>query len=861
MLIDPIYDPIPPLENNKILTNDGRLLKWTDTPTLADLILTDWQYGSPTYESLHDWMSIAQSSGLISGGVISDATGGNINVAAGCGIAKTADTEISPNVFVDFAARSGIAIASGSRHTVYVDYDASPQVLVTTTPGSTIDHTTKFAIGSVFYDGAHMHILNEAGTRTYNLARRAHHRARQLRGFERASGLVITDEATLHFSISSGVIYAGLNQIDITGIDTSDTDTFAAWYYDGDLGGGADWVETTGNTQLDAVQYNAVATGLANLTSKRYGVHWIFMDVDSHCNVLYGQGNYTLTQAQNATLPASLPPLLSQFAILVARVIVQEGETEIIELATAFETVFALTSPTDHGELTGLTGQGVGGGADDHGLGSNDSPIFDSLALGGDPSIISSANEIIIAPSGDEDDYLEFSTTDNIPIIKRIGGRVLFLESDDPDFIDLVLYKDGSNLLNLTWSAAESIIGSTAPISLQSSNNQIDYIQLTTVDNVPIIGTVGDCDLKITSSSGEIDFDDENLTTTSTITAEQLTSTDDITMQGHLLTMGDAGADTDSVLSFLGLANSDSISYDPAQDRFLFGTGETEIRAGGMQIKNAGIHIPGDVFFIEWSAGSDKVLFTQVAGPVDTVSPAQGDVIDVGYDDGSTTDSFRTYYASTSFVVGNTTLSQGLLTDTSGVFQIGGTLTVGEIKTGVSGVTINSGGVDGHIYFTTTGDDGDLQYDFSKDRLIWNNKQFQILGDGTTAQFIAGNVVAFEKLDANTHFGFMPLGGLVDGFRFFEGSVEGRNRPVRLYGYPTGDALQYGQLQIVAGAGANTKFQITAQSGEIDFDNENLTSSGIMDAGSYKVGGVAGIDFNGAVTNITVVKGIVTSAS
>lgn len=37
----------------------------------------------------------------------------------------------------------------------------------------------------------------------------------------------------------------------------------------------------------------------------------------------------------------------------------------------------------DHGLLLGLAGQGVGGGADDHGLGSNDSPTFAGLNLTG----------------------------------------------------------------------------------------------------------------------------------------------------------------------------------------------------------------------------------------------------------------------------------------------------------------------------------------------------------------------------------------------------------------------------------------------------------------------------------------------
>lgn len=42
-----------------------------------------------------------------------------------------------------------------------------------------------------------------------------------------------------------------------------------------------------------------------------------------------------------------------------------------------------LPSVPDHGVLPGLAGQGVGGGADDHGLGSDDSPTFAGLTVTG----------------------------------------------------------------------------------------------------------------------------------------------------------------------------------------------------------------------------------------------------------------------------------------------------------------------------------------------------------------------------------------------------------------------------------------------------------------------------------------------
>jgi len=156
-----------------------------------------------------------------------------------------------------------------------------------------------------------------------------------------------------------------------------------------------------------------------------------------------------------------------------------------------------------------------------------------SLSFSGNPSIISSANTIQIKPSGDTDDYLEFSTIGEVPFIKRIGGTSIILESDSTDWVSYELKEDISNYAGLVWSktggsvfpASEAALYATGPIDLMPNLGTNGYIQLTTVSNVPTIGTVGACDLKITSSSGTINFDNENLTTTGSITSDTLTIT------------------------------------------------------------------------------------------------------------------------------------------------------------------------------------------------------------------------------------------------------------------------------------------------------------------------------------------------
>ncbi len=71
----------------------------------------------------------------------------------------------------------------------------------------------------------------------------------------------------------------------------------------------------------------------------------------------------------------------------------------------------------------------------------------------------------------------------------------------------------------LAFGGNPSIFSSAYEIQIKPSGDLSDYFFFTTVDNVPTIGTVGSCNLKITSSSGIIDFDDENLSTLGSITA------------------------------------------------------------------------------------------------------------------------------------------------------------------------------------------------------------------------------------------------------------------------------------------------------------------------------------------------------
>jgi len=100
-----------------------------------------------------------------------------------------------------------------------------------------------------------------------------------------------------------------------------------------------------------------------------------------------------------------------------------------------------------------------------------------------------------------------------------------------PD-LNYIIVGDGTNwtstisptFLNLALSANPSIISSAYVIQIKPSGDADDFLEIITESGIPVISTVGNCDLKIKSSSGEIDFDNENLTTLGNLKAANLLS-------------------------------------------------------------------------------------------------------------------------------------------------------------------------------------------------------------------------------------------------------------------------------------------------------------------------------------------------
>ena len=346
-------------------------------PDTADRIRVSRLHGA-TFDNVQDYINFFGDRVIITGGQITATlpADGTVAVAPCTAWCKESDLDIAVGVFFDFAGVGNIALTDLTANILYLDYNAgTPQVVLTASPltyGFQQDH---ILLGAVFRDGNVTHIINadRLGIQGDNRS----HMMRVEEGASRTSGMVTLAAGVRNLTITAGVLHLGLNRITTPARDTTPAggDTFDYWYYDGSLPAPA-WVAVP-STQISNAQYNDVALGLVNFTPNRYGVHWVFMDFDGHLQVVYGQGDYTASQAENADVPAPLPNIVLGFSVIVAKIICQQGAAVLtITYPWTFPFISALAN--NHSLLANLL-------VDDH-------PQYIRHALA------TAANDFLVAP-------------------------------------------------------------------------------------------------------------------------------------------------------------------------------------------------------------------------------------------------------------------------------------------------------------------------------------------------------------------------------------------------------------------------------------------------------------------------------
>ncbi len=304
--------------------------------------------GIPSYLTLSDFIDVTQSAGKITGGIIVANPNGSINISAGSGFIKTTNSPIGSTLLFDWDASNDITVPDNDLSYVGINYNSGSPVVFTETT-KTANGRTKFYLGKVYREGANTNVLN-AGQNVAETQKSVQSRLNSVFGeVVRASGLLVSEVDTRTISITSGSMFAGLTSFTISAINTNESDTFEYYYYDG-----ASWIKTD-ETEINNTHYNDISSGLVELTSNRYGVHWVYMDNSGKALVVYGQGDYTLSEAEELQPPSLLPTHITAFSELIAKIIIQEGASSIYRIESAFDIAFNPAIVTEHGELAGLT--------------------------------------------------------------------------------------------------------------------------------------------------------------------------------------------------------------------------------------------------------------------------------------------------------------------------------------------------------------------------------------------------------------------------------------------------------------------------------------------------------------------------
>jgi hypothetical protein len=317
-------------------------------PSLISEILIN-NANSATFNTVEDLIDTNFSNGVINGGLlITDGGGGTVDVTGGSVMIRSTDSEIGTLFSVDVVAVTGLPLTDDITNFVFVDWNAgAPVISASFIP---LNPNTSTLIGFVTRVGPDVHITN-ANTPTAQFNQTATKRFAMVDGLTRQAGSVISESGVRNIAVTSGIWWLAFNEISLVALDTSVADDYIYYYGDG-VGG---HTKIIASTQIDNTQYDDGSGTLATLINNRYGVHWVYQETDGALAVVYGTGNYLLSEADAASPPLDIPPQLTNFhAALIGKIIIKKNDATFTEIQNPFAESFGTTSIQTHLDLADI---------------------------------------------------------------------------------------------------------------------------------------------------------------------------------------------------------------------------------------------------------------------------------------------------------------------------------------------------------------------------------------------------------------------------------------------------------------------------------------------------------------------------
>jgi hypothetical protein len=190
------------------------------------------------------------------------------------------------------------------------------------------------------------------------LANKLSHRFVKTERFKiQPGGLVLNEQATRLINITGGYVWFGGCYTTLQTVNSGVSGEYIAFYYH--VGGV--WTRTTG-TQYNNTQYDD-GTNLQTLLPNKYTVNWVYrgfsedpINIVNRPVVVLGMGNYTLAEAISSNPPPNLPPVMSNFTMLVGRIIVKKDSNTSAQIDTLESDNLGFSSITIHNGLSELQG-------------------------------------------------------------------------------------------------------------------------------------------------------------------------------------------------------------------------------------------------------------------------------------------------------------------------------------------------------------------------------------------------------------------------------------------------------------------------------------------------------------------------
>ena len=303
--------------------------------------------------AIHQLDADANAVGALSSTTITDNGNGTINASAIEVFIYAASGWQGNYMRRTVPAAGPFTLTDQSQNFLYVTYNGGSPIFQITASATTVNSSNNILCATMWRDGTDIH--HESVNWGLATATRLNDRLINIQRYTRSSGLVLGETSTPAnntITCTAGLVWYGIKAFS-EAVQSSASSNVDFYYHSG-----GNWAHSTVST-YNVTQYDD-GTNLQTLANSHYTVNWVyrFINGDALPKLAYhlGSNDYpTVAAAAGASEPAP-PPVLTQMAILIGRIIVAKNGTTASQIDSAFSTVFAGTAITDHNNLAGLQG-------------------------------------------------------------------------------------------------------------------------------------------------------------------------------------------------------------------------------------------------------------------------------------------------------------------------------------------------------------------------------------------------------------------------------------------------------------------------------------------------------------------------